>query len=255
MHEAEPREWEACPICRASMLCAHRPVVAPAAWQPRRLMATIHDRLQQATDPAIVQWALASRRQPRAAGLIGPEQIRAAAVLLLTLPGTPTIVSGDEIGLSDRATLAPLRRRHAHLERAPMVWDDTNANGFARWPWRAAGEFPRVDSVGVQRCDPDSILVLYRRLIALRHNERALQVGAFSPLLANDRLLVYLREAPGNRVLVAMNLGTESAAFSLRPELRGHYALCTERSRESGRAGTVLEMSPGEAIVLRLAGS
>ena len=95
--------------------------------------------------------------------------MRAAAVLLLTLPGAAFVYQGDEIGLPngpgadppyDRAGRDPLRH--------PMQWDASPAGGFTTGdPWLPPID-PAERNVETQRGDPGSLLELYRTLIALR---------------------------------------------------------------------------------------
>jgi alpha-glucosidase len=129
------------------------------------------ERLRAAIEPAArlerVAWVMSNHDFDRLATRVGPESLRAAAVLLLTLPGAAFVYQGDEIGLAngpgheppfDRAGRDPLRH--------PMQWDPSG--GFTTGePW-----LPLVDpgerNVEAQRGDPGSLLELYRALLALR---------------------------------------------------------------------------------------
>ena len=94
---------------------------------------------------------------------MGPENVRAAAVLLLTLPGAAFVYQGDEIGLPhgpgadppyDRAGRDPLRH--------PMQWDASPTGGFTTGePWLPPID-PAERNVEAQRGDPGSLLELYR---------------------------------------------------------------------------------------------
>src|SRR5262249_15696919 len=92
-------------------------------------------------------WVLGNHDRPRIASRVGPHQARIAAMLLLTLRGTPTIYYGDEIAMKDVA-IAPAQVRDP-LEknipgrglgrdgcRTPMRWDSTTHAGFSSVePW------------------------------------------------------------------------------------------------------------------------
>jgi alpha-glucosidase len=103
----------------------------------------------------------------RLASRVGPENLRAAAVLLLTLPGVAFVYQGDELGLANGpGHEPPFDRAGRDRLRHPMQWD--RAGGFSSGePW-----LPLVDAaernVADQRADPGSLLNLYRRLIELR---------------------------------------------------------------------------------------
>ena len=104
---------------------------------------------------------------------LGPGQERAAAFLLLTLRGTPTLYYGDELGMRD-VEIAPERRVDPWVfgnrdpVRTPMQWDADGSFTEAAEPWLPfAPDHERVN-VAAQRDDPGSLLSLYRDLLALR---------------------------------------------------------------------------------------
>ena len=84
-------------------------------------------------------WVLGNHDRPRVASRVGTRQARVAAMLLLTLRGTPTIYYGDEIGMTDVEIPPGLERDPARFhgpgggrdpERTPMRWDGTRARGL-----------------------------------------------------------------------------------------------------------------------------
>lgn len=104
-------------------------------------------------------------------------------MLLLTLPGTPILYAGDEIGMRG-APIPPKRVRdpferlapgyglNRDPERAPMRWDPRPNAGFTTGePWLPIGDDIAECNVAAQREDGRSLLALYRRLIALRGGE------------------------------------------------------------------------------------
>ena len=129
---------------------------------------------------------LGNHDQSRVATRLGAAQARVAAMLLLTLRGTPTLYYGDELGLPD-ATVPPERIVDVDgrdPERSPMPWtgSDPNAGFSVGEPW-----LPMVDDAGswsveAQRADPASMLLLHRRLLALRRASPALHRGAWTPI-------------------------------------------------------------------------
>ena len=134
-------------------------------WEAEALRAAIG----AAAELGRVAWVLSNHDFERLATRVGPENVRAAAVLLLTLPGAAFVYQGDEIGLPngpgadppyDRAGRDPLRH--------PMQWDASPAGGFTTGdPWLPPID-PAERNVETQRGDPGSLLELYRTLIALR---------------------------------------------------------------------------------------
>src|SRR5690606_18916794 len=120
---------------------------------------------------------LGNHDQHRIATRVGLAQARVAAMLLLTLRGTPTLYYGDEIGMRDvpippEMVHDPLERNipgkglGRDPERTPMQWSpEPNAGFTTGTPWLPIAEDYRSVNVEVQRSDPRSMLNLYRRLI------------------------------------------------------------------------------------------
>ncbi|MEA2536097.1 MAG: alpha-glucosidase [Chloroflexota bacterium] len=222
--------------------------------------------------PAVV---LSNHDQPRQATRFarGPQRdavAKAAAVLLLTLRGTPFMYYGEEIGLGDikvprREIVDPPARRYWPLPlwwnrdgcRAPMPWTGGPNGGFSTGrPWlRMAPDFATRNVAG-QASDPDSVLSAYRRLVQARRTLPAIQTGSFRWVVrARDDVLAYRRDAPGEAVLVAINFSgeaisvplTDPATTSLDWELR--YS--TVASGRLPVEGLVLRLAAHEAAILR----
>jgi alpha-glucosidase len=134
-------------------------------WDAERLRTSIEDAAR--ADRAA--WVMSNHDFDRLASRVGPENLRAAAVLLLTLPGAAFVYQGDEIGLaSGPGADPPLDRAGRDRLRHPMQWETGPKAGFTTGtPW-----LPLVDpmrcSVEDQRGDPGSLLELFRRLLSLR---------------------------------------------------------------------------------------
>ena len=114
-------------------------------------------------------WVLSNHDFPRLPTRLGPENVRSAAVLLLTLPGSAFIFQGDEIGLADGPGAdPPYDRAGRDGARHPMQWDAGPNGGFSEGkPWLPAVD-PDERNVADQCADARSLLTLYRELIALR---------------------------------------------------------------------------------------
>jgi alpha-glucosidase len=112
-------------------------------------------------------WVLSNHDFPRLATRFGPENARAAAELLLSLPGTVFVYQGDEIGMADGPGASPpIDRAGRDGARHPMQWDASG--GFTSGtPWLPMVD-PQTRNVDDQREDPGSLLNHYRNLIAGR---------------------------------------------------------------------------------------
>jgi oligo-1,6-glucosidase/alpha-glucosidase len=188
------------------------------AWDAATIRRLIAD--YEASLPAFgwPNWVMGSHDAPRIAARIGEAQARVAAMLLLTLRGTPTLYQGDEIGIgkieipSDRVRDPQDLRQPAlgigrDRSRTPMPWDTSPFAGFSTTePWLPLNKDWPTRNVAVQEGDRKSMLHLYRRLLALRREHPALAVGAIELLDAPDRVLGYARSHEGSRLVVLLNL-------------------------------------------------
>lgn len=164
-------------------------------------------------------FAAALRREDESTRAARSEaRARAAAVLLLTLRGTPFLYQGEELGLLDAVIPAERRVDPGGRDgcRAPIPWDGAADHG---WPTAAGVEpwlpFPPESdhrNHHDQRDDNGSILHLYRRLIALRHRSPALTLGAFDLLETPEGVLGYRRTLDDDAYTVLINFTGEGVA-------------------------------------------
>jgi alpha-glucosidase len=209
-------------------------------------------------------WVLGNHDRPRVASRIGPAQARVAAMLLLTLRGTPTIYQGEEIGMTD----VPIPPDQVHdpweknvpgqglgrdPERTPMQWDASARAGFtAGEPWLPlAADFATVN-VAAQAADPHSMLSLYRALIALRRVEPALTIGSHLRAVAEGDLLILDRAWRGRRITVVLNFSGEPGSFSLAATGPVEILLSTALDRSGPLERTTLALRGNEGVVLAL---
>ncbi len=169
-------------------------------------------------------WVLGNHDRKRVATRIGLAQARVAAMLLLTLRGTPTIYMGEELGMLDTAIPEDAVRDPAELRepgigqgrdpvRTPFPWDDTTGRGFTSGtPWLPFGTDA---SLAAARDDPSSFVSLYRVLLALRRAHDALAIGAVVDVAADGPVLSYGRTLDGARFDVVLNTGDAAVPFAL----------------------------------------
>jgi len=210
-------------------------------------------------------WVLGNHDRPRIASRVGPHQARIAAMLLLTLRGTPTIYYGDEIAMKD-VVIAPAQVRDP-LEknipgrglgrdgcRTPMRWDRTTHAGFSSVePWLPLGDALDQHNVVSQRGDSTSMFQLYRRLMDLRRKRPALSLGSYGSVRADGNLLVFTREYERERLLVALNFGGEPTVASfLSREGAGRLLVSSggDRAREAVCGSVKLRANEGAVVEL-----
>ncbi len=234
-------------------------------WEPAAVAALVESYEAALPTNAWPNWVLGNHDRSRLATRLGQRHVRTAAMLLLTLRGTPTLYYGDEIGMQDveigpELVQDPWERRvpgrglGRDPVRTPMQWDETPHGGFCMaqaQPWLPlAGD---ADSVNVasQRVDSSSLLTLYRRLLALRRSEPALSIGGYRTVAATDDLLVYERAAGRVRMLVALNLGSHGEETEL-DVAEGTVVLQTHPARAVPRRGGAIRLAAGEGVIVRL---
>ena len=233
------------------------------AWDARVIAGYVDRYLAALPAGAWPNWVLGNHDTPRVATRLGPAQARVAAMLLLTLPGTPTLYQGEELGLTDvpipdAEALDPIARlipgRGRDPERTPMPWDAGPGAGFTSGrPWLPLGDDNLARNLAAQRDDPASMLTLHRRLLQLRRQTPALVTGAYQPVEAGGDLLAYLRAAPdGDPCLVALNLGPDPARLAVPSSVAsGRVVLSTHPGRDGDAVGGSLELAGDEGVVVR----
>ena len=210
-------------------------------------------------------WALGNHDQKRVATRLGAAYAPMAAMLLLTLRGTPTLYYGDELGLENVAippdrVQDPWESNEPGLglgrdpARTPMPWDDSTNAGFTTGtPWLPVNPDYQTRNVSVLAAEPRSILSLYRRLIALRREHAALRVGRFMTLSADRDLFAFERSDDSVRLLVLLNFAPEQRQVQLPADAdRARVLLSTCMDRESGSAQAELTLRAAEGVILKL---
>jgi alpha-glucosidase len=230
-------------------------------WNAREVHRTIKTYEALLSHDQWPNWVLGNHDRHRIASRLGREQARVAAMLLLTLRGTPTLYYGDEIAMQDVAIPPelikdPWEKNVPALglgrdpERSPMQWDTSANAGFTSGtPWLPlAGDFKRFN-VAIQSDEADSFLTLYRRLIALRAEKPALYSGAYGELVDNDHVLGYSREAGAEHFWIVLNFTGLSRTFEHR-NLRGRVTLTTALDREDEFVANKLLLRGHEGVVI-----
>jgi alpha-glucosidase len=237
-----------------------------APWDAQHIAKMIEEYEAALPGDGWPNWVLGNHDNHRIASRVGPEQARIAAMLLLTLRGTPTLYYGDEIGMHDVdiphdrvqdpfEKNVPGKGLGRDPERTPMQWDASDGAGFSTAPpWLPIADDSATINVEMEQDDPRSTLSLYRRLLALRRGAPALEVGRYEPLTAQGDVLAYLRSARAGEhsFLVALNLGAEPHRLTPPGELAGIVAVSTHLEREGERIEGEIELGPNEGIVVRL---
>jgi alpha-glucosidase len=161
----------------------------------------------------------------------------------LTLRGTPIMYYGEEIGMENNDPTRkedvkdPIGRtgwpaeKGRDGERTPMQWNTGPNAGFSgKTPWLPVPPSYQTHNVASESKDPDSVLSLYKRVLALRHTNEALLEGSYTALNEEDpNVMSYLRSYKGKAVLVALNMSAtpQKAVFDLSSQGFGHATFKT----------------------------
>ena len=209
-------------------------------------------------------WVLGNHDNPRVASRAGRNQTRVAAMLLLTLRGTPTLYYGDEIGMADVSITReqvqdPFEKQVPGMglgrdpERTPMQWDDSTNAGFTSGkPWLPLATDAKQTNVANERSQPNSLLSFYQRLIALRRKELALNVGSYKELFSSDDVLAFTRTDGSSTFLIALNFSGTAQSISLPQIASGTLELNTTLDRLGELINVEIKLAAHEGILVRL---
>lgn len=240
-------------------------VTSGALWAAPAVRAAV-DAVQEAVPPGgWPTYVIGNHDEHRIATRIGREQARVAAMLLLTLRGTPTVYQGEEIGMTDvdipaAEAVDPWGHQTPGLglgrdaERTPMQWSADPHGGFTGQtakPWLPLGQNLEHVNVFRELCESTSMLNLYRSLLRLRRETPAFGVGSYRPIdVQPDRCFVYAREWRNQRYVVALNFNGDELQLKLSGEGLDEVVISTRLDRSGHNESDVVTLRPQEGIIL-----
>jgi len=236
-----------------------------AKWHARDIARIISQYEAALPKGGWPNWVLGNHDRPRIVSRVGSKQARVAAMLLLTLRGTPTLYYGDEIGMHDVEIPpekvqdpfeknVPGRGLGRDPQRTPMQWSAAKNAGFtAGKPWLPIAEDYAQNNVEAERDDSFSILSLYMQLINVRRGEPALEVGELERIDTAGDLLTYIRRDGESAFLVALNFGSEPQVIDISAKAgEGRITLSTGLDRAGESVRGILHIHPDEGLLLRV---
>ena len=235
-------------------------------WESERIASAIDEYESALPENAWPNWVVGNHDKPRIISRVGYHQARIAAMLLLSLRGTPIIYYGDEIEMTDvpipfnevqdpQGKNMPGKNLSRDPARTPMQWDNGINAGFSRQkPWlRIDDKFHRYN-VALQRNDPYSMLNFYRRLIDMRQKEPSLMTGDYRPLFSNNQMIAYFRHSEGNPAfLIVLNMSHRPCYYD--PErimIKGKVEIATSPELEGKTIENPLYLGGDEGVIIRL---
>ena len=239
-------------------------------WNPKSFANTIQiweDALQEGSWPTYVlnnhDVVRAGTRYVRGTD---DSILKTAAVLLLSMRGTPFLYYGEEIGMRDipvkRSEIQdPIGRKYWPFHkgrdgcRSPMQWDASQNAGFsAAKPWIAVHENAGYRNVKAQMADSDSLWHIYHQMLQLRKAYPVLRYGMFLPVTFDQKtLLAYLRQDDQQTILVVLNFKRRKTRLALGVNLQRaewQVLLSTKENEDRFNDPGYIRLQGYEALVL-----
>ncbi|NCE65069.1 alpha-glucosidase [Pseudoflavonifractor sp. 524-17] len=263
------------------------PIEELQGWSPRQMRAQINAVYQKLRLEGWWARFLSNHDKPRQVSLYGDAErhweasAKLLAALLHTLPGTPFIYQGEEIGMTNialpeigdyddidtqnlyRSLVAAGVEEKEALRRAqlasrdnartPMQWDSSSNAGFSTGaPWLPINPNYTAINAAEQRGRQDSIFTFYQTLIRLRREHPVLIHGDYTPVLEeDDNLFAYLRRWEGTTWAVIHNFGPAPQRVPLDRQNLSGKAVLSNCGRSGELEGEII-LEPYESLILEL---
>jgi alpha-glucosidase len=228
-------------------------------WEAAKVANLVHSYEASLPHGAWPNWVLSNHDRPRVATRVGRKQTKIAAMLLLTLRGTPTLYYGDELGMeqvsisSDRVRdpfelRVPGRGVGRDGARTPMQWSSDPHAGFSKSePWLPLSVDWRENNVARLVDRGDSLLRFYQRLLGMRRCSPVLQAGDYREIVADSDVLLFVRELAEEWLMVALNFS--DAEVKLRTPRNGFILFDTHAGEHREITDNVV-LAPNQGILV-----
>ncbi len=132
-------------------------------------------------------------------------KLKTAVSIYLTLPGTPYVYYGEEVGMKGS--------KPDELIRSPMQWTSGTYAGFSTVnPWQSLNTNYSSYNVQLMQADTNSLLSYYKKLIKTRNNYQALSIGTYQNIICSDSAVFsFLRVYNNQTFLVMINTSSRNA--------------------------------------------
>ena len=232
-------------------------------WDARKIAVAVNEYEASLPAGGWPNWVLGNHDKSRIATRVGVEQAKVAAILLLTLRGTPTMYYGDELGMQNvniptdqvqdpREKNVPGKGFGRDPERTPMQWNSSENGGFTKGePWLPLMKNFKEINVEEELKNDESMLNFYRQLIQLRSREPALHIGDFHPVISSGNIFAYKRTYSKKTFLIVLNLGSsEEKLITDFPNLQGEIIFSTHRETEGEKIDNQIQLKSNQAIIV-----
>ncbi len=232
---------------------------------------------------------LGNHDQPRIVSRFGDDQkyrkksAKMLATMMMTMPGTPFIYQGEEIGMTNVAfqdigkyrdvetinyyrlqtkkgrprdeVIKEIHRVSRDNSRTPMQWNDQLNAGFSQsTPWIDLN--PNYEEINVEKAlkEDDSIFYYYQKLIEIRKNNLALIYGRYETILENNEdIFSYKREYKNKKNLIIINFFSDKINFNLSDEINlNEYSLLISNYGNNSYSNNLIKLRPYESLIFTL---
>jgi len=241
-------------------------------WKASAIKKKINDYEKTLSEKYWPSYVLGNHDQKRIASKVGTEkQARIAAMLLLTLRGTPTVYYGDEIGMKNvripknmvqdspalkQPEIADIVGRDP--ERTPMQWDKTANAGFSAKgvkTWLPVAKNFKKNNVKSLEADKKSILNLFKALTKLRSENNCLNSGKYKYIPTSEKdIFVYLRFTDNKKLLIILNFSSRKINLDLSKKIKGNaeILLSSDMTQKGNVALSKLKILPNLGLILKI---
>ena len=259
------------------------PIVEVNTWSPLKMKKEIINNYKLLKDKGWWAMFLSNHDKPRQVSLYGNdkdyryESAKMLAALMQTLPGTPFVFQGEEIGMTDVRyasmdaynDLDMKNIYHSELlagkseaeafeiaasvsrdnARTPMQWDGSVNGGFSTGnPWLGVNPNYREINVENEKAKADSIFNFYKELISMRLSEECLRRGELEFSNVEDpHIFAYERKLEDKRFKIVANFSSESETYELTD--RGAWSIRMTNYSRTELADT-LSLKPYEVVIM-----
>ena len=168
--------------------------------------------------------------------------------LLLSLPGSPVLYYGDEIGMGDE-----YRLEDRDGVRTPMQWDDSATAGFSVASPEdlylpvvsASGYSAGAVNVAAAQADANSLLNWVRQMLTIRRTHPVFGTGDYEPVETDDpAVMAFLRHSAAEQILVVANFSDRPAVASLDLDTPERWVDIGPGEPGTWATGTACELPP-----------
>ncbi len=268
--ETHPHHWDDTHAYLGFYQSLKQQITAPfnlealfAAWDANTYKTFIDNFQTALRDAYLPVYVLGNHDSPRLATRIGRPAALTAAMLLLTLPGMPTIYYGDELAMIDEPIPQnkikdqfelnqPRRGLGRDPERTPMLWNNHAYSGFSTVePWLPVESDYATYNADAQSKDHGSSLQLYRNLIKLRGQSDAWQSGSYQSLMIDSHVLCFIRQSSDEKFIVSLNFSEEEIKLH-HSVLSGTVILSTNPETKLLKINGDLSLQPHEGVIIKV---